>query len=62
MAARRRKQSTEDSVENMPETSTQDDSSESEAETEPAKAFHRRISTNREIKTTVSINFSLMNC
>ncbi|CAL4066650.1 unnamed protein product, partial [Meganyctiphanes norvegica] len=30
------------------------ESSESEAETEPAKAFHRRISTNKEIKCSVS--------
>ncbi|XP_042219115.1 diacylglycerol kinase eta-like isoform X2 [Homarus americanus] len=31
------------------------DSSESEGETEPAKSFHRRISTNKEIKCSVSI-------
>lgn len=31
-----------------------DDSSESETEPEPAKRFHRRISTNREIKSSVS--------
>lgn len=30
-----------------------DDSSESEAETEPAKSFHRRLSTNHEIKCSV---------
>lgn len=30
-----------------------EDSSESEDETEPAKAFHRRLSTNREIKCSV---------
>ena len=31
-----------------------DDSSESEGESEPAKSFHRRVSTNKEIKTSVS--------
>lgn len=35
------------------ELPSQEDSSESEIETEPAKAFHRRISTNKEIKTSV---------
>lgn len=30
-----------------------EDSSESEAETEPARSFHRRLSTNREIKCSV---------
>lgn len=30
------------------------DSSESDGETEPAKSFHRRISTNKEIKCAVS--------
>ena len=30
------------------------DSSESDGETEPAKSFHRRISTNKEIKCSVS--------
>ena len=35
------------------EMPSQDDSSESEIETEPAKKFHRRISTNKEIKTSV---------
>lgn len=30
-----------------------EESSESEGETEPAKSFHRRISTNREIKCAV---------
>lgn len=30
-----------------------EDSSESEGETEPAKSFHRRLSTNREIKCSV---------
>ncbi|XP_063428403.1 diacylglycerol kinase delta-like isoform X2 [Mytilus trossulus] len=34
------------------ELPSQEDSSESEIETEPAKAFHRRISTNKEIKTS----------
>lgn len=29
------------------------DSSESDGETEPAKSFHRRISTNKEIKCSV---------
>jgi hypothetical protein len=31
------------------------DSSESDGETEPAKSFHRRLSTNREIKCAVSL-------
>lgn len=33
---------------------TGEESSESDGETEPAKSFHRRLSTNREIKRTVS--------
>ena len=33
---------------------TEGESSESDGETEPAKSFHRRISTNKEIKGTVS--------
>lgn len=37
--------------------SGQDDSSESDGETEPARAFHRRISTNKEIKSSVSREF-----
>ncbi len=36
------------------ESKAPDDSSDSENETEHAKSFHRRISTNREIRTTVS--------
>ncbi|XP_074657542.1 diacylglycerol kinase delta-like isoform X2 [Tubulanus polymorphus] len=32
-------------------THSQDDSSESDGETEPAKSFHRRISTNKDLKT-----------
>ena len=36
------------------EMRSHDDSSDSENEAEPAKSFHRRMSTNREIKTTVS--------
>lgn len=32
-----------------------EDSSDSDGEFEPAKAFHRKISTNKEIKTSVSI-------
>ena len=35
------------------EIRSHDDSSDSENEAEPAKSFHRRMSTNREIKTTV---------
>lgn len=31
-----------------------EDSSESENETEPVKSFHRKLSTNRDIKTAVS--------
>lgn len=42
------------SVEKLSGMASQADSSDSEGETEPAKAFHRRISTNREIKTSVS--------
>ena len=30
-----------------------DESSESDGETEPAKSFHRRLSTNKEIKCSV---------
>ena len=33
---------------------TEGESSESDGETEPAKSFHRRISTNKEIKCSVS--------
>lgn len=33
---------------------TGEESSESDGETEPAKSFHRRLSTNREIKCAVS--------
>lgn len=40
----------EDKLSEMP---GQDESSESEGETEPTKSFHRRISTNKELKTTV---------
>lgn len=32
-----------------------EDSSESEGETEPAKSFHRRLSTNRDIKCSVCL-------
>lgn len=32
-----------------------EDSSESDGETEPAKSFHRRLSTNREIKRSVCL-------
>ncbi|XP_049822448.1 diacylglycerol kinase eta-like [Aethina tumida] len=32
-----------------------DDSSESDGETEPARSFHRRLSTNRDIKCSASI-------
>lgn len=39
-------------------TTVQDDSSESEVEEEHAKVFHRRISTNKEIKTSVSTTIS----
>ena len=35
---------------------TGEESSESDGETEPAKSFHRRLSTNREIKCSVSCN------
>ena len=42
------------SVENLAEMQHQDESSESEPETDPTKSFHRRISTNKELKSTVS--------
>ena len=42
------------SVDKLDGTTTMDDSSDSEGEAEAAKSFHRRISTNKEIKTTVS--------
>lgn len=32
-----------------------EESSESEGETEPAKSFHRRLSTNHEIKCSVCL-------
>ncbi|KAH0808781.1 hypothetical protein GEV33_014010 [Tenebrio molitor] len=32
-----------------------EDSSESDGETEPAKSFHRRLSTNRDIKCSVGV-------
>ena len=35
---------------------TGEESSESDGETEPAKSFHRRLSTNREIKCSVMID------
>lgn len=44
------------------DTGAQDDSSESEIETEPAKVFHRRISTNKEIKAAVSIHCRVHTC
>ena len=47
------------SVEKISANTTQDDSSESEAEPEPVKAFHRRISTNKDIKTSVSGTYFL---
>lgn len=34
-----------------------EESSESENDTEPAKNFHRRLSTKKDIKTSVSISF-----
>ena len=40
---------------NVPDRVTEE-SSDSDGETEPAKIFHRRISTNRDIKTSVSTN------
>lgn len=42
------------SVDRLETGTVQDDSSESEGETEAVKSFHRRISTNKDIKTTVS--------
>jgi hypothetical protein len=38
---------------------TGEESSESDGETEPAKSFHRRISTNREIKCAVSFVYTI---
>ena len=38
---------------------TGEDSSESDGETEPAKSFHRRLSTNREIKCAVSFVYRI---
>ncbi|KAJ9585835.1 hypothetical protein L9F63_020537 [Diploptera punctata] len=38
---------------------TGEESSESDGETEPAKSFHRRLSTNREIKCSVSFNYNI---
>lgn len=32
-----------------------EDSSESDGETEPAKSFHRRLSTNRDINSSVCV-------
>ncbi|XP_050417388.1 diacylglycerol kinase delta isoform X2 [Patella vulgata] len=43
------------SSEKMSEISGQDESSESDGETEPARVFHRRISTNKEIKKSACI-------
>lgn len=43
------------SVQKAPDFSSVEDSSDSDGETEPARIFHRRISTNKEIKTTVSM-------
>lgn len=34
---------------------TGEESSESDGETEPAKSFHRRLSTNREINSSVCV-------
>lgn len=34
---------------------TGEDSSESDGETEPAKSFHRRLSTSREINSSVCV-------
>lgn len=41
------------SAKNLGQSSPGEDSSESDGETEPAKSFHRRLSTNREIKRSV---------
>lgn len=37
-----------------------EDSSESDGETEPAKSFHRRLSTNREIKCSVCFEWQFL--
>ena len=44
----------EDVMERCSTDLTAEYSSESDGETEPAKSFHRRISTNKEIKNLVS--------
>lgn len=43
----------EAAVSNKPVTAAGDESSESDGETEPAKSFHRRLSTNKNIKSSV---------
>ena len=45
-------------IEKEHESSTIDISSDSESEPEPAKIFHRRISTNKDIRTSVNTQFS----
>ncbi len=44
----------EAAISTKPVSAVGDDSSESDGETEPAKSFHRRFSTNKNIKSSVS--------
>lgn len=41
---------------------TGDESSESENEPEPAKIFHRKLSTKRDVKSAVSVEVCLWLC
>ncbi|KAK4010668.1 hypothetical protein OUZ56_019800 [Daphnia magna] len=43
----------ETTISTKPVSAVGDDSSESDGETEPAKSFHRRFSTNKNIKSSV---------
>jgi hypothetical protein len=44
----------ETTISTKPVSAVGDDSSESDGETEPAKSFHRRFSTNKNIKSSVN--------
>lgn len=57
MAATRGRRGSSRVMSEFSSVTTTEDSSDSDGEFEPAKAFHRRISTNKEIKTTVSFQF-----
>jgi hypothetical protein len=45
----------ETTISTKPVSAVGDDSSESDGETEPAKSFHRRFSTNKNIKSSVNM-------